>query len=149
MCFSRKTKSKKDRSDPTRTTPYITRNIVDRIMDPYSTYIYSHIDKTIRVIITPNPVKNIKQLDIARIGRISFKIDGTYQKQEMIILPGDTKKILLDNKWFYVTAFIWNGKKWKQLWLSRLFHASRTIHFIDRHKREADYNDNVTQSTIL
>ncbi len=145
MCFSKK----KHRPDPIRTTPYSARNIVDRVMDPYSTYLYSHIDKTIRVIITPNPVKNIKQLNIAKIGKINFEIDGTYQKQEMIILPGDTKKILLDNRWFYVTAFILNGKKWKQLWVSRLFHSNRTIHFIDRHKREADYNDNVTQSTIL
>jgi len=138
MCLWKKT-PQKEQEEP-RTIAYSPRNIVDRVMNPYCTTLYSHIDSPVKIIITPNPVKNIKEFGISRLGRIKFDIDGNYQKQELIILPGHNKRVLLDNRWFYVTAFILVGKKWKRLWLSRLFNSNRTIHFLNRHTREASFD---------
>jgi len=137
MCLCPKTPKIKEDINTTVSQTRAPRPLFERIVDPYSVEFINHLDIPVRVIITPGPVKSLKYLNIMKIGSIGFDKDGNYQKQELIILPESIKKVLLDNRKFYVSAFFLLKDKWKKLWLSRLFKANGSINFIDRHKKEA------------
>lgn len=138
MCLPKK--PKKNINDTIATTTTGPRNFIDRIVEPRSIELINHLENPIRAIITPTPVKNLKYLNIMKLGGIGFDIDGNYQKQELVIMPQSIKKVLLDNSKFYVSAFILIKGKWKKLWISRLFRSSGSINFLDRHIEEAEYS---------
>jgi hypothetical protein len=138
MCLPKK--PKKNINETVATTTSGPRKFIDRLVEPRSIELINHLENPIRAIITPTPVKNLKYLNIMKLGGIGFDIDGNYQKQELVIMPQSIKKVLLDNGKFYVSAFILIKGKWKKLWLSRLFRASGSINFLDRHIQEAEYS---------
>ena len=138
MCLPKK--PKKNINETVATTTSGPRKFIDRLVEPRSIELINHLENPIRAIITPTPVKNLKYLNIMKLGGIGFDIDGNYQKQELVIMPQSIKKVLLDNGKFYVSAFILIKGKWKKLWISRLFRASGSINFLDRHIQEAEYS---------
>ena len=83
-----------------------------------------------------------------KLGGIGFDIDGNYQKQELVVMPQSIKKVLLDNSRFYVSAFILIKGKWKKLWISRLFRASGSINFLERHITEAEYSNEFISTEV-
>lgn len=124
------------------------KNLFERIREPLSVELINHLDKPIRAIITPTPIRNLKYLNIMKIGGIGFDTDGNYQKQELVVLPHSIKNVLLDNRKFYLSAFILIKGKWKKLWLSRLFRANGSINFLDRHMEEADYGNSYVSTEV-
>lgn len=144
MCIPKKPKNDINATVAETTAP---RKLFERLTEPLSIELNNHLETPVRVIITPTPIRNLKYLNIMKIGGIGFDIDGSYQKQELVIMPESTKKILLDNKKFYLSAFILIKNKWKKLWLSRIFKSSGSINFLDRHMEEADINNHYLTTT--
>ena len=138
MCLPKK--PKKDINETVATTTSGPRKLIDRLVEPRSIELINHLVNPIRAVITPTPVKNLKYLNIMKLGGIGFDIDGNYQKQELVVMPQSIKKVLLDNGRFYVSAFILIKGKWKKLWFNRLFRASGSINFLERHIAEAEYS---------
>jgi hypothetical protein len=54
--------------------------------------ITNHLDKPVRIIVNPRPVKNVKSLSLMRVGSINFDIIGSYQKQELMLTSKSSKK---------------------------------------------------------
>ena len=93
MCLPKK--PKQDINDTITTTTTGPRNFIDRIVEPRSIELINHLENPIRAIITPTPVKNLKYLNIMKLGGIGFDIDGNYQKQELVIMPQSIKKSII------------------------------------------------------
>lgn len=94
-----------------------------------------------RIVITPGPITNLKSLQIEKVGSVEVEHVGKYRPQKFHILGGNSKKLRVKAREFYVTCLlqIKNDEKlvWSFLWENRLFSCFEDICIIERHIDEA------------